>query len=101
MRYRPSPSVTTARVFSMSAGLAASTVTPGSTAPDVSRTTPVMLLCAEAEADRTRNDDTTTRHGIHRDFIIPLPSVLINQSALHPHYHARNGGGGRSGRPSR
>src|SRR5262245_22719463 len=68
----------------MSAGLAASTVTPGRTAPDVSRTTPVMLLCAHAGADRSRNDDTTTRHGIHRDFIIPLPSRLINQFALHP-----------------
>jgi len=34
----------------MSAGLAASTVTPGSTAPDVSLTTPTMLLCATAVA---------------------------------------------------
>src|SRR5262245_3052760 len=30
----------------MSASLAASTVTPGSTAPEVSFTTPVMALCA-------------------------------------------------------
>ena len=34
MRYCPVPSVTTERTFSMSAGLAASTVTPGRTAPD-------------------------------------------------------------------
>src|SRR4051812_39118094 len=33
----------------MSAGLAASTVTPGSTAPDVSFTTPVMDDCANSE----------------------------------------------------
>ena len=46
MRYWPEPSVTAARTFSMSAGLAASTVTPGSTAPEVSFTTPVMAPCA-------------------------------------------------------
>jgi hypothetical protein len=34
------------RIFSISAGLLASTVTPGSTAPDVSRTTPAIALCA-------------------------------------------------------
>ena len=38
----PCSSVTTERTFSISAGLAASTVTPGSTAPDVSRTTPAI-----------------------------------------------------------
>ena len=38
----PEPSVTAVRTFSMIAGLAASTVTPGSTAPDVSFTTPVI-----------------------------------------------------------
>jgi hypothetical protein len=32
------------RTFSISAGLAASTVTPGKTPPDVSLTTPAMLL---------------------------------------------------------
>ena len=36
-RYWPEPSVVTDRTFSISAGLAASTVTPGSTAPDGSR----------------------------------------------------------------
>src|SRR6185436_4072485 len=58
----------------MSAGLAASTVTPGSTAPDPSRTVPVMLLCAHAGAERSRNDDATTRAGTRRISIIPLPS---------------------------
>src|ERR1700724_3683475 len=42
MLYRPSLSLTAVRTFSIRAGLAASTVTPGSTAPDVSRTTPVI-----------------------------------------------------------
>src|SRR5437588_11392375 len=40
--YRPSPSLTTVRAFSIRAGLAASTVTPGKTAPDASLTTPAM-----------------------------------------------------------
>jgi hypothetical protein len=40
--------VTALRVFSMSAGLEASTVTPGRTAPLVSRTVPEMALaCAQ------------------------------------------------------
>jgi hypothetical protein len=42
----------------MSAGLAASTVTPGSTPPDASRTTPVMLLCAHEAAGIRSNIDT-------------------------------------------
>ena len=45
-RYWPEPSVATARVFSMSTGLAASTVTPGRIAPEVSWTTPASVACA-------------------------------------------------------
>ena len=46
---RPWPSVTTVRACSMSAGLDASTVTPGSTPPVVSVTRPAMpTFCAEA-----------------------------------------------------
>src|SRR5688572_6291111 len=48
IRYCPPPSVTTVRTFSMSTGLLASTVTPGSTAPDVSFTVPVIVACANA-----------------------------------------------------
>src|SRR4030095_8224336 len=51
--YWPEPSVTVVRIFSMSTGLAASTVTPGSTAPDVSFTTPVMDAWANAAVGRT------------------------------------------------
>src|ERR1051326_6943442 len=52
MRYWPDPSVVAVRTFSMSAGLAASTVTPGSPAPDASLTTPEIEapLCAPAVA---------------------------------------------------
>ena len=56
MLYRPSPSVVTVRTFSMSAGLAASTVTPGRARPPLSRTTPAMppFCCAIAGAAITR-----------------------------------------------
>src|SRR5688500_2341253 len=56
--YWPAPSVTTDRTFSIKAELAASTVTPGRTAPDVSRATPAMDACADAAAG------TRTRHTI-------------------------------------
>src|SRR5262249_16059981 len=46
--YCPFPSVVTDRVFSIKTSLDASTVTPGSTAPDVSLTTPTIALCAWA-----------------------------------------------------
>src|SRR5437762_57793 len=47
----------------MRAGLAASTVTPGSTAPDASRTTPAMLPtapCARATTGWSKRLNTTT-----------------------------------------
>src|SRR5215475_15046706 len=54
IEYRPAPSVVAARVCSMSAGLETSTVTPGSTAPDVSLTSPAMpLVCADAVSGRS------------------------------------------------
>ena len=56
--YWPVPSVTTARTFSIRAGLDASTVTPGRTAPDVSLTTPAMEPCALAAAGKSTNPTT-------------------------------------------
>jgi hypothetical protein len=50
MRNWPVLSVTALRTFSISASLAASTVTPGRTAPEASRTTPLMVACALASA---------------------------------------------------
>src|SRR5262245_9161479 len=61
MRYWPEPSVTALRTFSMSAGLAASTVTPGSTAPELSLTIPVIDACACANAGAIANMNTTRR----------------------------------------
>src|SRR5262245_23760830 len=60
MLYRPSLSVTTLRVFSISAGLDASTVTPGNTAPDVSLTTPAIPLADACCADAT--DGSSNAH---------------------------------------
>src|SRR5438876_4180097 len=63
MRYWPVLSVTALRLFSISAGLDASTVTPGSTAPEASFTTPVMEAWANARAGtstRSRNAPNTT-----------------------------------------
>src|SRR5439155_26303004 len=61
MRYCPVPSVIADRVFSISAELAASTVTPGSTAPDASRTVPVSDACANSGAGTNRRT-TNARH---------------------------------------
>src|SRR4029079_19168332 len=47
MRYAPLPSVTAVRTLPVSAGLVASTVTPGNAAFDVSRTTPAMVAAPE------------------------------------------------------
>ncbi len=55
----------------MSAGLAASTVTPGSTPPDASRTTPAIealsATCARAAAGASNMDHTTTTNQTERD----------------------------------
>ena len=59
MRYWPPLSVTAVRTFSMSEGLAASTVTPGSTAPEESRTTPVIDAWARASGANTSNPART------------------------------------------
>src|SRR6267143_1642457 len=63
MRYAPAPSVTTVRTFSIRAGLAASTVTPGKYAPEVSRTTPAMLpvaACAQSVTGRKKKPQTAS-----------------------------------------
>src|SRR5256885_2049681 len=73
MRYCPVPSVTALRTFSMSAGLDASTTTPGRTAPEASFTTPEIEapLCAAAvhALSRTRTLAATTL--IHPRMIPP------------------------------
>src|ERR1043166_3024719 len=71
MRYWPVASVATDRTFSIRTGLAASTVTPGSTPPETSLTTPAIAACAKTTAgrrssnDRSRTDRVTTFDTIH------------------------------------
>src|SRR5688572_21237522 len=73
MLYRPSPSLTTERTFSIRAGLAASTVTPGSTPPDVSLTTPAMPLacCAHALGASSRKL-ASTKTPVHAKLVRSL-----------------------------
>src|SRR4029450_9796055 len=73
MRYWPVSSLTTERVRSIRTGLAASTVTPGRTAPEVSRTTPVIAACANAAAGRSKTTNrapTDRRAKIHIVFLL-------------------------------
>ena len=55
IRYTPAPSVTAERTFSINAGLAASTVTPGSTALEASRTVPVKARDSDEGASQQSN----------------------------------------------
>ena len=66
--YWPDESVVTVRVFSINDGLAASTVTPGRTAPDVSLTTPAIELwaCAAVGSSRKRALATKASNELRR-----------------------------------
>src|SRR3954453_16305842 len=77
MRYRPFASVVTERTFSISAGLLASTVTPGSTAPVVSFTTPANELCARAVAGSSRHPNATANKNPIR--LLNMPLLLSRQ----------------------
>src|SRR5258708_4420614 len=72
----------------MSTGLLASTVTPGNTAPLVSRTVPVILLCAEATFGRRTKSSSAKKlahtkvAGLILDFIdFPPVSSFISRSS--------------------
>src|SRR5262245_48882031 len=78
MRYTPPPPVMAVRVLSISTSLAASTATPGRTAPDASLTTPARLgaaTCADAKAGKRTTAGSTA--------IIDLRSLLTS------HLHSR------------
>ena len=67
MRYCPVASVVADRVFSISTGLDASTVTPGSTAPDASLTVPPRAAWAyNADGTRATHARTTMILAIER-----------------------------------
>src|SRR3977135_3638559 len=82
MLNRPSLSVTTLRTFSMSAGLEASTVTPGRTAPELSLTTPAIPLAVACCADAARGSSSA-----HMIAVRPTPTTpVLPMDFLHlPH----------------
>jgi hypothetical protein len=69
--YAPFASDVTERTCSMSAGLAASTVTPGSTAPVASFTTPANALCARAALGNKSTAAITSAARTIRLFLMP------------------------------
>src|SRR6185295_770783 len=81
MRKRPRSSVTAVRTFSMSAGLDASTDTPGMTAPEVSRAEPAMDACANADAGR--RVDTAIRSTALKKVRIARPPVRVAPGEPH------------------
>src|SRR5712691_4769267 len=91
MSNRPCPSVTAVRAFSISTGLAASTATPGSTAPLSSVTTPAIRLCALASAATNMNahkhtDVRATFQGMR----CPPVTTLVEQPLLFRKGEAEN-----------
>src|SRR6266852_8650794 len=92
MRYCPWPSVKTVRVFSMSAGLDASTETPGSTAPLESRTTPaISAFCAKSrEGTSVSANDITTRINVDRALIDSPPHSGDNELRLRAFEYRRD-----------
>src|SRR5712675_2941548 len=73
IRYWPAPSVTPWRDFSVSATLDASTATPGSTAPEGSRTMPASAACACA-AVGSNSVQPNARHPAIRYIVLRMTS---------------------------
>src|SRR4051794_20734642 len=89
MRYCPEPSVTTVRDFSFSTGLDASTVTPGSTAPDASLIVPAICapICADATAGTSRSNNAK----VTRDFA--TTRMLSHSPSIPSGAHSARGDG--------
>src|SRR5678816_1592107 len=84
MRYCPESSVTADRIFSMSAGLDASTVTPGSTPPDESFTTPVMDAWAYADAGSTVKQANPSKNPLNTRISLSLKPSPRPKCVLFP-----------------
>src|SRR6267142_1338971 len=78
--YWPCASVTTVLTFSISAGLAASTVTPGSTAPEESLTAPTMDACAKAEIGASSTHTSNADPVASLSIMVPLCHRELFQS---------------------
>src|SRR5437867_7788374 len=90
--YPPLSSVRVERDFSISAGLLASTETPGRTAPLWSFTRPVKALCATPSgtnaARHTNETKTPITTGIVLDFFIPLLLLGYADNLVRGYYFA-------------
>jgi hypothetical protein len=73
--YWPVASVVAVRLRSIKAGLDASTITPGSTPPLVSLTTPAIALCAHAGVPHVANHNTK---------MMPRTTILRMAASLMP-----------------
>jgi len=80
MRYWPVPSVTADLIFSISAGLVASTVTPGRMAPDVSLTVPVIAACARARFGTAARTAAARKNNLVRMFLRRGESIQVHTS---------------------
>src|SRR5580765_5513650 len=78
MRYKPAPSVTALFVFSMRTGLAASTVTPGSTAPEASFTTPAIEAWANSAAGTRTTRTNALNHA--RNVCMSSPFFMAQEA---------------------
>src|SRR5262245_43887399 len=87
-RYWPDASVVTTRNFSMSAGLLASIVTPGSTAPVVSLTTPAIApaCCADTGTANASATTVTTPN-------VPVTVLVMSRPPTIANDHRRAGRG--------
>src|SRR5207244_7479556 len=75
------PILTALRTLSISAGLEASTVTPGRTAPELSLTTPAIPLAVACCADAARGSSSA-----HMRTVRPTPTTLVlTMDFLLPH----------------
>src|SRR5262245_3177279 len=83
MRYWPDASVTTDRTFSISAGLAASTLAPGSTAPEASLMTPVMAACAYTVEGKSKETNAITREPRDRWVSFSITVLLTRRRMAH------------------
>ena len=99
IRYTPWPSVTTLRTFSISAGLAASTWTPGRTPPDESLTVPEIApfkaACAQASPGSARRPSTTIRYALFPSLMLSVPfrrwscSTVVSACSASPRFGPR------------
>src|SRR5688572_10361294 len=78
----PLASVTTTR-GARSAGLEASTVTPGRTAFEESRTVPVMVACAKPIDGSSQTAAANTRHFVAPRMGLLLGSESVSAPAMH------------------